>query len=206
MANTGVRPPDAPAPPRTPEQSSGAKRKGAPRNADGSIDLLNGARADLYVAHSLEMRASPAWRGLPDDARRVLDRLEIEHLRKRLCGNGNLICPYDDFVEHGVRRAAVRLAIEQSRALGFLEIVRRGYAARTDVRVPSIYRLTYVKSYKDTPPATDDWKALNSAEAVRVALKNALAELENERARRRARRNAAGFGRAEMRKTSLTGA
>ena len=32
--------------------------------------------AKTFIAHSLELRASPAWRALPDNARRVLDRLE----------------------------------------------------------------------------------------------------------------------------------
>jgi hypothetical protein len=38
------------------------------------------AIAGAFVAHSLEMRSSPAWMALPDNARRVLDRLELEHM------------------------------------------------------------------------------------------------------------------------------
>jgi hypothetical protein len=33
-----------------------------------------------FIGHTLEMRRSPAWRALPDTARRVLDRLEVEHM------------------------------------------------------------------------------------------------------------------------------
>jgi hypothetical protein len=157
---------------------------------DGTVDLLQGARKDLYLATSLEMRVSPAWRGAPDDCRRVLDRLEVEHLRHRLQQNGALVCLYDDFVEWGVRRAAVRLAIEQAVALGFLEITRRGYPARMEVRVPSLYRLTYVKSFQNTPAPTDEWRNLKSAEEVRQALKRVRAELDAERAMKRARRHA----------------
>jgi hypothetical protein len=166
-----------------------SNQKNAPsRLAGGSLDLLGGAKASNYIGHTLGMLTSFAWRGLPDDARRVLDRLEVEHLRRHLKDNGKLLCTYDQFVEAGVRRAAIRLAIEQAVALGFLEIVRRGYAARMEVHVPSTYRLTYVKSFMDAPASTDEWRKFSTKQQVCEALKHVLAELEAERETRRARR------------------
>jgi len=137
----------------------------------------------LYVSHLLVMREAPAWRCLPDNARRVLDRLEVEHLRRRGRQNGQLLCPYGDFQEWGLRRASVRLAIEQAAALGFLEVTRRGFKA-----VPSLYRLTYVRSLNDKPPPTDEWRAFHTIADAKRALTRVEAELDKERELRKARK------------------
>ena len=54
-----------------------------------------------FVAHSRELRESAAWRALPDNARRVLDRLELEHMRHGGAANGRLVCTYYRFREGG---------------------------------------------------------------------------------------------------------
>jgi hypothetical protein len=146
----------------------------------------------LYVVHTLEMRESPAWRALPDIGRRVLDRLEIEHLRHKLMQNGHLFCRYEDFEAWGLRRASIRFGIEVTTALGFVGIVRRGWKS-----IPSIYRLTYVKSFNDRPPITDEWKAIKCAREARDIIKGVLAELDREKEVRKARK---------LGKTDLTGA
>jgi len=93
-----------------------------------------------FVAHSRELRESAAWRALPDNARRILDRLELEHLRHGGAENGALPCTYSDFVAAGVRRASVSLAIRQCAALGFLEVTHRGGRSNAEYRNPSRYR------------------------------------------------------------------
>lgn len=110
-----------------------------------------------FIAHSLEMRRSPAWRLLPDNARRVLDRLEVEHMSKGGEQNGALICTYDDFATAGIRRKSVALAIRQAQALGFLAVVR-GYRTAGADRAPSLYRLTYVYGTEGSPDPTNDWR------------------------------------------------
>ena len=90
-----------------------------------------------FVAHSRELRESAAWRALPDNARRILDRLEVEHMRHGGAENGALPCTYSDFVAAGVRRASVSLAIRQCAALGFLEVTHRGGRSNAEYRNPS---------------------------------------------------------------------
>jgi hypothetical protein len=48
------------------------------------------------------MRSSPAWLALPDNARRVLDRLELEHMQHGGAENGVLVVTFDDFERHGI--------------------------------------------------------------------------------------------------------
>ena len=142
-----------------------------------------------YVGHTLALRTSPAWKGLPDNARRIVDRLEVQHMNKGLKENGALCCTYVDFAKAGLRRSSIRRAIEEAVALGFVEIVRRGYSAKTDVRVPSLYRLTHVLNLgKDPSPPTNKWATLESDQQVRDALRGVLAMLDQERDERAARK------------------
>lgn len=136
-----------------------------------------------FVAHSLEMRQSPAWRALTDDARRVLDVLEIEHMRHAGRQNGELIATYDQFVAAGIRRASVSGAIRVCEALGFLEVAKRGGKSAAGFRFPSRYRLTYLLHINRTEDAalraaqplldaTHDWRTVRDAEdaANRITL------------------------------------
>ena len=111
----------------------------------------NNQLSGQFVAHSRELRESPAWRALPDNARRILDRLEVEHMRHGGAENGALPCTYSDFVAAGVRRASVSLAIRQCVALGFLEVTHRGGRSNAEYRNPSRYRLTYLNGRAQAP-------------------------------------------------------
>jgi hypothetical protein len=84
--------------------------------------------AEQFIAHTREMRESIAWRYLPDNARRILDRLELEHMHHAGGENGRLPCTYADFARAGIRRRSVSLAIQQCEALGFLEVTNAGRA------------------------------------------------------------------------------
>ena len=58
---------------------------------------------------------------------------------------GRLICTYSDFVQWGIRRASIALAIRQAAALGFLEVTEPG--GRSICRFQDALRisqLTYV--------------------------------------------------------------
>ena len=84
------------------------------------------APGDVWVAHTREMRESPAWRYLPDTARRVLALFELEHMRCGGAKNGGLVLTYTAIAQGKVRRKSISLAIRQCEALGFLRITRRG--------------------------------------------------------------------------------
>jgi len=132
-----------------------------------------------FVAHARELRESWAWLALPDNGRRILDRLEIEHMRHGGAENGTLPCTYSDFVLHGLRRASVSLAIRQCVALGFLEITQRGGRSISEFRNPSRYRLTYINGRGMSAIKSDEWKRITSADAATAALQRAAEEKNN---------------------------
>lgn len=110
------------------------------------------------------MRTSFAWKALPDNARRVLDLLEIVHMQHGGAENGKLVCTYDQFKVAGLRRASISRAIRQCVALGFLEITKKGYRRYGAYNQPSYYRLTYVLGQKHSlaPCPTHEWRAITS--------------------------------------------
>lgn len=136
-----------------------------------------------FIAHTLDMRRSPAWRALPDNARRVLDRLEVEHMQHAGTNNGQLVCTYNDFAKAGLRRASIPLAIRQATELGFLRITYLGGRAVADVRQPTRYRLTYPpgtsrlvrgSDVREEISPTNDWKFILTDEDAAAALARAL--------------------------------
>jgi hypothetical protein len=152
----------------------------------------NNVIAGQFIAHPRELRESPAWMALPDNGRRVLDRLELEHMRHGGAENGSLPCTYSDFVRHGIRRASIALAIRQCEALGFLEVTHRGGRAVSEYRTPSRYRLTYINGRHTSAIRTDDWKRIATGEDARAAIALA-AEAKNHSTQ-------AGFRRAKPKK------
>jgi hypothetical protein len=111
--------------------------------------------AGQFIAHRVEMLRSPAWRALNFAARRVLDRLEIEHAEHGARENGSLVCTYDDFKRWGIRRGSVSAALADLIALGFLEVTQQGRMAAADFYIPSKYRITYLNTRAAGP--TDEW-------------------------------------------------
>ncbi len=122
------------------------------------------------------MRQSPAWLALPDNARRVLDRLEVEHASHGGSENGKLVCPYRDFVKAGIRRASISRAIRECRALGFVYVTVQGSRSISDERWPSQYRLTYALGRGDSPDPTNDWRKFETLEAAERAARDAALE------------------------------
>jgi len=96
-----------------------------------------------FAAHTIEMIKSPAWSVLSLSARRVLDRIEIEHADHGGNDNGRLPVTYDDFERYGIHRHAIAAAIRETVALGFTEITERGRAGNAEFRSPHKFRLTY---------------------------------------------------------------
>jgi hypothetical protein len=120
-----------------------------------------------WVAHRIDMVRSPAWRALSLSARRLLDRLEIEHAAHGGAENGKLPVTYDDFVRYGIHRHAVRPAIHEAVALGFIKIRQSGRAGNAEFRRPNIFELTYLPTQVG---ATDDWEKIAEADAEAIAL------------------------------------
>ena len=113
-----------------------------------------------FAPRLIEMLESAAWRALSLSAHRVLDRLEIEIAKHGGTGNGDLICPYDDFERYGIDRHAIGPALRELAALGFIEVTDRGVAGNAEFRAPSRYRLTYRSTGRHN--ATHDWRRIDS--------------------------------------------
>jgi hypothetical protein len=130
--------------------------------------------AGQWAAHRIDMLRSPAWRALSLSARRILDRLEIEHASHGGAENGRLPVTYEQFHQYGIHRHAIAPAIREAIALGFIEVTQRGRAGNAEFRKPNYFRLTYFHT-KDPP--TDEWMRITeeAAEAMARAARSASA-------------------------------
>ena len=119
-----------------------------------------------FAAHTIEMIKSPAWSVLSLSARRVLDRIEIEHADHGGNNNGRLPVTYDDFERYGIHRHAIRAAIQETVALGFAEITERGRAGNAEFRSSHKFRLTYL--HVGRAPPTNEWQRIKTVEEARA--------------------------------------
>jgi hypothetical protein len=132
-------------------------------NRKANRKLLRAPRGEPWVWISREMLDSAIWRSLPFVARKVLDRLIVEHLRHAGRMNGHLTVTYDDFKKWGVRRESVPEAIEILVEGGYIR-VKRGKFEAADRRRPNKYTLTWLSADLEAP--TNDFRRA-SAERVR---------------------------------------
>jgi hypothetical protein len=123
---------------------------------------------EAFVPHMLSMLISPAWMALSLTARRVLDRIEIEHMQHGGKENGNLIITYSQFVEYGIDRHAIGPAVREVEALGFVEITERGRAGNREYRRPHKYRLTYREAKGAMGNGTHEWRGVRTPEEAKA--------------------------------------
>jgi hypothetical protein len=127
-----------------------------------------------FAAHTIEMIKSPAWSVLSLSARRVLDRIEIEHADHGGNDNGRLPVTYDDFERYGIHRHQIRKALLEIEALGFAEISERGRAGNAEFRSPHKFRLTYF--HVGRAPATNEWQRIKTVEEAQALARAARRE------------------------------
>src|SRR5262245_56883033 len=120
---------------------------------------------EQFIARTVPMLQSPAFRALSLSGHRVLARVELEHASHGGADNGKLPVTYNDFVEYGVDRHAVAPAIRECVALGFLEITEQGRAGNAEFRSPNKFRLTYIYA---GPKPTDEWKQIETDEQAKM--------------------------------------
>lgn len=114
------------------------------------------------------MLESPAWAALSIHARRIIDRVLIEHMAHAGTQNGALPVSYADIEALGIRRNRISSAIEEAVSLGFLDHQRgraAGGAAQGHVQ---LFRLTWLRT-GDGEPATNRWKTIDADEAQQKA-------------------------------------
>jgi hypothetical protein len=133
-----------------------------------------------FAPRLIEMLESPAWRVLSLSARRLLDRIEIEHAHHGGADNGRLPVTYDDFEYYGIDRHSIGPAIREAVALGFLEVTERGRAGNREFRSPSRYRLTYLGAGRRSDQATHEWRRIDTidrAEEIRKMSRSDVGEI-----------------------------
>jgi hypothetical protein len=151
---------------------AGGRKHNATGRSSGKLYLKSRQKIEgQFVPHRLAMLESAAWRLLSFTARRILDRIEIEHMGHGGVENGRLPVTYDDFERYGIRRKSIPAGLFELEALGFLEITQRGRMAAAEFHVPSKYRLTYVLTFNPAGAPTDEWSKLVSDEEAANALK-----------------------------------
>lgn len=137
----------------------------------------------------VEMLESPAWRVLSLSARRVFDRIQIEHAHHGGRENGRLPVTFKDFAEFGVERHRIRPAITELDALGFIRITQHGRAGNADFRIPNKFRLTHLLANDGVEPATNEWRRIKTLEEAENIAK--LARLVGEGLSRKKQKSSA---------------
>jgi hypothetical protein len=104
---------------------------------------------------------------MPLFARRVVERVMIEHMQHGGADNGNLPVTYDDFQSYGIRRASIKQGISISEELGWIDIVQPGLRGHGKARRPTRYGLTWLPR-GDWTPASDRWRTVTLEGAQQV--------------------------------------
>jgi hypothetical protein len=154
------------------------------RKQDGAGFLPRKDRAKLnapphgepWAWISQEMMESGAFRSLSINARRVLDRIMIEHMKHSGQENGRLKVTWNDFEKFGIGRRFIRDALNELIAAGFVAIEQPGRKVYGTHRGdPTRYRLTFlpVAESNDFRPASNEWRKfgddINAAKSARPA-------------------------------------
>jgi hypothetical protein len=126
-----------------------------------------------FAARLIEMMESPAYRVLSLSAHRALSRIEIEWAHHGGQDNGQLPVTFDDFADYGVHRSAIRPALAELEALGFIVITEKGKMARAaDYRRPNKFLLTSRPANKGVDPL-HKWRRFKTMEEAEAAAEGA---------------------------------
>ena len=117
--------------------------------------LRSPPQGEPWVWLTRELIASPAWRAMGINARRLIDFLLIEHMNHAGTENGNLQATYDQLAAFGLTRRKIFEAITEAEALGLIAVEHGGRWNLTNR--PSTFRLTFY-SDRHGNPATNVWK------------------------------------------------
>jgi hypothetical protein len=106
-----------------------------------------------FIMIRLVMLDSVAYWALKPIEARLLNVIEIEHLRHGGNENGKLTVTRRQFERRGIPRMAIAPGLRALAALGFIELTQRGAAGIGDQARAHRFRLTYVQ-----PNPTDEWR------------------------------------------------
>jgi hypothetical protein len=109
---------------------------------------------EQFIPRPRSMLESMAYRSLSLSARRVMERIELEHLKHAGKHNGTLPVTQRDFVEYGVTSRCVLPAKNDLIRKGFVRITKKGRSGKRGTATE--YRLTYLHAFNRPP--TNEWK------------------------------------------------
>ena len=132
-----------------------------------------GSISGQFAPRLIEMLEAPAYRVLSLSARRVIERIEIEHGHHGGKDNGRLTVTYDDFAGYGIDRHAIAPAIREAEALGFIELTERGLAGNAKWHCPNTFRLTFRAIKGVRGDGTHEWRRISTMEAAEKIAKAA---------------------------------
>jgi hypothetical protein len=150
-----------------------------------SRDIGGPPKDQPWSWYTVEMMQSDAWRDMSINGRRMLDLLEIEHLKHGGYENGNLVMTYAQFVANGIRRESTPATIAELERLGWIEVTRggyRGFARSWPHRFRLTHRRTRIKPEVGAPylvEATHDWRHYRSEKSNRMVPEPAPSQYRN---------------------------
>jgi hypothetical protein len=131
-----------------------------------------------FIMTRLVMLDSVAYWALKPIEVRILEVIEIEHMRHGGAENGRLIVTRRQLEKRGIHKDVIAPSLRALEALGFIEITERGVAGIGEHAKAHRFRLTYVQ-----PKPTDEWRKFHDP-----AFAKAVAETARQNADIRSRR------------------
>jgi hypothetical protein len=142
--------------------------------------------AGQFLARPRQLVESPALRVLNLSAHLALMRIEVEHMSQGGAENGKLLITYKQFEEWGIHSRFVASALRELKALGLIEVTRRGYSGAAGTHAPNLYRLTYLQAWNASDTGTHEYlkiTSLEQAEAIAAAARKSAEPRNVERAK-----------------------
>jgi hypothetical protein len=119
-----------------------------------------------WVWFTRELLNSDAWRALGLNARRLIDFLLIEHMKRGGKANGKLVAPWRQLRKFGIGDHFIAAAIEQCEHVGLIDC-RRGVGRR-----PTFFALTWLPRCDDAPPS-NRWRTFQTEIVVQSGVEPA---------------------------------
>lgn len=131
-----------------------------------------------WLWHTVDLLTSPAWRARSDQLARLLDLLEVEHLKNGGAENGHIHQTYSQIQAGGIARKYICATIGEGEGLGLI-VVQHGLRRTSTESYMSKFRLAYLPAkvidpaYQGGKPyyiaPTDEWKRVTADRAKAVA-------------------------------------